>query len=41
MAYAIGLDCGTTSVGWSVVQLDSNEEPFRIIKLGSRIFTAA
>lgn len=41
MAYAIGLDCGTTSVGWSVLELDSNEEPKRIIKLNSRIFTAA
>lgn len=41
MSYAIGLDCGTTSVGWSVVQLDHNDEPKRIIDLGSRIFTAA
>ena len=41
MAYAIGLDCGTTSVGWAILELDSNDEPKRIIKLGSRIFTAA
>lgn len=41
MAYSIGLDCGITSVGWAVMELDENEEPKRIIKLGSRIFTAA
>lgn len=41
MAYCIGLDCGTTSVGWAALELDSNEEPRRIINLGSRIFTAA
>ena len=41
MAYSIGLDCGTTSVGWAALELDSNDEPRRIIKLGSRIFTAA
>ncbi|MGI6249706.1 MAG: type II CRISPR RNA-guided endonuclease Cas9 [Acutalibacteraceae bacterium] len=41
MAYAIGLDCGITSVGYAVLELDSNEEPCRIIRLGSRIFTAA
>lgn len=41
MAYGIGLDCGTTSVGFAVVELDSNDEPRRIIRLGSRIFTAA
>lgn len=41
MSYCIGLDCGTTSVGWAALELDSNDEPRRIIKLGSRIFTAA
>lgn len=41
MSYSIGLDCGTTSVGWAVMELDSNDEPRRIINLGSRIFTAA
>lgn len=41
MAYAIGLDCGITSVGYAVVELNSDEEPKRIIRLGSRIFTAA
>ena len=41
MAYSIGLDCGITSVGYSVLELDTNEEPCRIIKLGSRIFDKA
>ena len=41
MNYGIGLDCGITSVGWSVMQLDRNDDPCKIIKLGSRIFPAA
>lgn len=41
MAYCIGLDCGTTSVGWAVLELDNRDEPGRILNLGSRIFTAA
>lgn len=41
MKYAIGLDCGITSVGYSVMELDANDEPKRIIKLGSRIFERA
>lgn len=41
MAYAIGLDCGIASVGWAVLKLDENENPYRIEKLGSRIFDTA
>lgn len=41
MKYGIGLDCGITSVGFSVMELDEHDEPYRIIKLGSRIFTQA
>ena len=41
MRYAIGLDVGITSVGYSVVALDSQDMPFRIEKLGSRIFEIA
>lgn len=41
MAYSIGLDCGVASVGYAVMALDSNDEPKRIIKLGSRIFDKA
>ena len=39
--YAIGLDIGITSVGWSVVALDQNEIPCGIIGLGTRIFDKA
>ncbi|MGN0570439.1 MAG: type II CRISPR RNA-guided endonuclease Cas9, partial [Candidatus Fimenecus sp.] len=41
MKYSIGLDCGIASVGYAVMQLDENDEPCRIIDLGSRIFTKA
>lgn len=41
MGYRIGLDIGITSVGWSVIENDSNGNPIRIIDLGSRIFDAA
>ncbi len=39
--YRIGLDIGTTSVGWSVLNTDLNGEPNRIIDMGVRIFDAA
>lgn len=41
MAYSIGLDCGISSVGYAILELDSKEEPKRIIRLGSRIFDKA
>ena len=41
MKYAIGLDIGIESVGFSVLELDSNDQPFRIEKLGARIFDRA
>lgn len=39
--YAVGLDIGITSVGWSTVALDESERPCGIIGMGSRIFDAA
>lgn len=39
--YGIGLDCGIASVGWAVMLLNDKDEPFKIHKLGSRIFDAA
>ncbi len=39
--YAIGLDIGTTSVGWAAVALDADETPCGILDFGSRIFTGA
>ncbi len=41
MAYGIGLDIGIASVGWAVVDLDFDENPMGIIRMGSRIFDAA
>lgn len=41
MYYRIGLDIGITSVGWAVIENDSDGKPIRIVDLGSRIFDAA
>ena len=41
MNYKIGLDIGITSVGWAVVSLDSNDEPYKIMDMGVRIFDKA
>ena len=41
LSYGIGLDIGIASVGWSVVGLDSNEHPYCILGMGSRIFDVA
>ena len=41
MGYKIGLDIGITSVGWAVLELNNEDEPKRIIDLGTRIFDAA
>ena len=39
--YAIGLDIGTSSVGWAAVALNADEQPCGILDFGSRIFTGA
>lgn len=41
MKYAIGLDIGIASVGYAVLALDYDENPWGIIRLGSRIFDKA
>ncbi len=41
MKYAIGLDIGIASVGYAVVALDHEENPWGIIRMGSRIFDVA
>lgn len=38
MRYRLGLDLGTGSLGWAVLELDQDGKPFRIERLGSRIF---
>ena len=37
--YIVGLDIGISSVGWGLLQLDNENNPYRIIDVGSRIFT--
>ncbi|MCL2386448.1 MAG: type II CRISPR RNA-guided endonuclease Cas9 [Defluviitaleaceae bacterium] len=41
MRYNIGLDIGISSVGFAVMELDKDDTPIRIAKIGSRIFDAA
>lgn len=41
MKYTIGLDIGIASVGYAVLALDHEENPWGIIRLGSRIFDVA
>ncbi len=41
LRYVLGLDIGIASVGWAVVELDENYEPYRIIDVGVRAFNAA
>ncbi|WP_294465418.1 type II CRISPR RNA-guided endonuclease Cas9 [uncultured Ruminococcus sp.] len=41
MKYSIGLDIGITSIGYAVMLLDGNDQPCRIMRMGSRIFDAA
>lgn len=41
MKYIIGLDIGITSVGYAVMMMNDDDEPCRIMKMGSRIFEAA
>ena len=41
MKYSIGLDIGIESIGYSVLELDSKDHPFRIERLGSRMFDKA
>lgn len=38
LRYILGLDLGTASVGWSVMEVDADNQPIRIIKTGVRIF---
>lgn len=36
--YRLGLDLGTGSLGWAVLELDDQGAPCRIVRMGSRIF---
>lgn len=39
MQYRLGLDLGTTSIGWCLVRLNKDRQPIAIIKMGARIFS--
>lgn len=39
MDYILGLDLGSTSLGWSVVELDKTGVPVRLERMGVRIFS--
>lgn len=41
MYYRIGLDIGIASVGWAVLQNNSQDEPVHIVDMGVRIFDKA
>ncbi len=41
MNYRMGLDIGITSVGWAILEHNSEGEPVSIVDLGVRIFDAA
>ncbi len=38
MQYRIGLDIGIASVGYAVLACDEQGEPYRIVRIGSRVF---
>ncbi|MFZ5594143.1 MAG: type II CRISPR RNA-guided endonuclease Cas9 [Pseudomonadota bacterium] len=39
MRYRLGLDIGSTSIGWCLVRLNANDEPVAVIRMGVRIFS--
>ncbi len=39
MRYRLGLDTGSTSIGWCMIRLDAEDEPVAVIRMGARIFS--
>lgn len=39
MRYRLGLDIGSTSIGWCLIRLNTHGEPIAIIRMGVRIFS--
>lgn len=37
--YRLGLDLGTNSIGWAILGLNENDEPYKILDAGVRIFS--
>ena len=38
MRYRLGLDVGTSSIGWCLIRLNPKDEPIAVIRMGVRIF---
>jgi CRISPR-associated endonuclease Csn1 len=36
--YTLGLDLGSSSLGWALIELDANDNPLRLMNAGVRIF---
>jgi CRISPR-associated endonuclease Csn1 len=39
LRYRLALDIGTTSLGWCILRINPNNEPYAIVKMGVRIFS--
>lgn len=39
MRYRLGLDIGSTSIGWCMIRLNQADEPVAVIRMGVRIFS--
>ncbi len=39
--FTLGLDLGTNSIGWALIDFDDNQQPHELIACGSRIFQEA
>jgi len=39
--FTLGLDLGTNSIGWALIEFDDNQQPQNLIACGSRIFQEA
>lgn len=39
MRYRLGLDLGTTSIGWCLLRLNEDDRPVAVIRMGVRIFS--
>lgn len=40
LRYRLGLDIGSTSIGWAVLRLDRNDAPDYLVRLGVRLFSS-
>ncbi len=38
MPYRLGLDIGTNSIGWCLLDLDANKQPYGVHDMGVRVF---